>query len=226
MNFSAPFQVIGQVDDYLVENVCNQIKIINDEYYNYIDHDSKSGNTSWMRLDFAPNNVQHERERPLFTAGLELVKHAIEKFNLDDLSSFSISMLKPKETLEEHTDSRLIHRLTNRYIIPLLDEGESYNYWLVDGVQQRHYLKRGQLFRVNNAIIHSAVNCSNSERFNVLIDTFSSRLKSKFGKSIDLAAPLSKEGHTFTVARKAVNRNDKKIHLLMEKLKTDPNFRI
>lgn len=226
MNFSTPYHVYGQVDDDLVDNVCTEIKKINDEYFNYVDHDSKTGNKSWLRLDFAPDSVQHERERPLFEAGLKLVQCALKKYNLDELSSFSVSMLKPGEVLEEHTDSRLIHRLTNRYIIPLIDGGGSYNYWVVNGVQVKHYLKRGELFRVNNAIIHSAVNSGDIERYNVLIDTFSSRLKDKFGKSIDLAAPMSKEGHIFSQARRAVNRNDKKIHKWMEKLKTDPNFRI
>lgn len=226
MNFSAPYHVYGKVDDTLVEAVCSEIKKINDEYFNYVDHDSKTGNKSWLRLDFAPDSVQHERERPLFEAGLKLVTHSLQKFGLDELSSFSVSMLKPEEVLEEHTDSRLIHRLTNRYIIPLIDGGGSYNYWVVDGVKVKHYLKRGELFRVNNAILHSAVNSGGIERYNILIDTFSNRLKDKFAKSIDLAAPMSKEGHTFTHARRAVNRNDKKIHLLMEKLKTDRNFRI
>lgn len=226
MNFSAPFQILGQADDGLVENVCAEIKRINDEYYNYVDYDSKSGNASWHRLDFMPTGCQHERERPLFEAGLRLVNQVLEKFRLDDLSSFSVSMLKPHEILEEHTDSRLIHRLTNRYIIPLIDDGDSYNYWVVNGVRVKHYLKRGQVFRVNNAIIHSAVNGGGFERYNILIDTFSARLKAKFQTSIDLNAPMSKEGHNFSVARKAHNTNDKKIPLLMEKLKTDPNFRI
>lgn len=226
MNFSAPYQILGQADDDLVENVCSEIKRINDEYYNYVDYDSKSGNASWHRLDFMPTGCQHERERPLFEAGLRLVNQVLEKFQLDDLSSFSVSMLKPHEILEEHTDSRLIHRLTNRYIIPLIDDGDSYNYWVVNGARVKHYLKRGQVFRVNNAIIHSAVNGGGVERYNILIDTFSARLKAKFQTSIDLNAPMSKEGHNFSVARKAHNTNDKKIPLLMEKLKTDPNFRI
>lgn len=226
MNFSAPYQVLGQADSGLVETVCSEIQKMNDEYYNYVDYDSKSGNPSWHRLDFTLDGYQHERERALYEATKSLVQDTVGKFQLDELSSFSVSMLKPNEILEEHTDSRLIHRLTNRYIIPLIDGGGSYNYWVVNGQRVKYYLKRGEVFRVNNAIIHSAVNSGNIERYNILIDTFSTRLRSKFRTSIDLNAPMSREGHNFSVARKAHNSNDKKIPLLMEKLRTDPNFRI
>lgn len=226
MNFSAPYQILGQADDGLCDQVCRMIDEMNDEYYNYVDYDSKSGNPSWHRLDFTLSGYQNEREKNLYEYTKQLVEHTVQKFNLDELSSFSISMLKPHEVLEEHTDSRLIHRLTNRYIIPLIDGGDSYNYWVVQGQKVKLPLKRGQVFRVNNAIIHSAVNSGPVERYNVLIDTFSSRLRSKFHTSIDLNAPMSKEGHNFSVARKAHNTNDKKIPLLMEKLRTDPNFRI
>lgn len=226
MNFSEPYHVLGTLDDQLVENVCIEIQKMNDEFFNYIDNDTKTGAPSWHRLDFAPDSVQHEREKSIHAAGIALVNHAVEKFNLDEVSSFSVSMLKPRQVLEEHTDSRLIHRLTNRYIIPLIDGGGSYNYWIVGGKQVKHYLKRGEIFRVNNAVIHSAVNVGEIERYNILIDTFAVRLKEKFKRSIDLAAPMSKEGHIFSLARKAVNKNDKKIHQLTEKAKLDPNFRI
>jgi hypothetical protein len=92
----------------------------------------------------------------------------------------------------------------------LVDCGSSYNYWLVGPQKEKvyHYLKKGELFRVNNAIIHAAVNVGDMERFNLLIDTFDVRLKEKFGRSIDLAAPMSKEGFTFSVKRKSHNKYD------------------
>lgn len=216
MNFNRPYQIIGNADLELVEKLNSEINQLTDEYYNYTDVDSVTKQTSWVRLDFDYKKVQHERETAVWQAGVNLVNHMTTKYQIDNVSSFSISMLKPNQTLEEHTDSRLVHRLTNRYIIPLIDAGDSYNYWYVGPEKKKvvHYLKKGEMFRVNNAIIHAAVNTGNIARYNLLIDTFPTRLIKKFGSSIDLAAPLSKEGHIFSSKRNSNNKNDHRIHSL------------
>lgn len=230
MNFSKPFQIIGQADMDLVDKLNQEISKITDEYYNYSDVDSVTKQTSWVRLDFDYRKPQFERENDIWNAGVNLIKDSVQRYNIDTVSSFSISMLKPNQILEEHTDSRLVHRLTNRYIIPLYDTGDSYNYWYVGPEKKKviHYLKKGEMFRVNNAIIHAAVNTGNMARYNLLIDTFSDRLFKKFGTSIDLAAPMSREGYDFSIKRKSNNTNDKKISELLEKMRnnTDKNFRI
>ncbi len=223
MNFNGAFKIIGQADPVLVDNLVAEIGKINDSYYNYTDVDSTSRLTSWVRLDFLPSGVKHEREIGVWTAGNALVNSMVERFNIDSVSSFSVSLIKPNQILEEHTDGRLIHRITNRYIIPLVNSGTSYNYWLYGPKNEKvvHYLKKGEMFRVNNAIIHAAVNGGGEDRYNLLIDTFSTRLNKKFGNSIDLPIPLSKNTHDFSVRRMANNTNDTNINK-MKSLMTEP----
>jgi hypothetical protein len=225
MNFSRPYQIIGNADSDLVEKLNTEINKISDDYYNYTDVDSVTKQTSWVRLDFDYKKVQHPRETAIWQSGVTLINDLIEKYQIDNVSSFSISMLKPNQTLEEHTDSRLVHRLTNRYIVPLIDAGDSYNYWYVGPEKKKviHYLKKGELFRVNNAIIHAAVNTGNIARYNLLIDTFPSRLIKKFGSSIDLAAPLSREGYNFSTKRQSNNTNDQRLNGLAQSMMDQKN---
>ena len=49
----------------------------------------------------------------------------------------------------------------------------------------------GNVYRVNNAIIHSALNLENAERFNLLIDCWEPRLKAKFKGHPDLMKSLA-----------------------------------
>jgi hypothetical protein len=228
MNFSRPYQIIGTADMVLIDILNQEINKITDDYYNYTDIDSVSKQTSWVRLDFDYKKVQHERENGVWQAGVNLINEFHSRHSIDNVSSFSISMLKPNQTLEEHTDSRLVHRLTNRYIIPLIDAGDSYNYWYTGADRKKvvHYLKKGEMFRVNNAIIHAAVNTGNISRYNLLIDTFSTRLIKKFGSSIDLAAPLSKEGHIFSTKRNSNNKNDHRIHGMTKSMLDPKNAQI
>jgi hypothetical protein len=99
-------------------------------------------------------------------------------------------MLKPNQVLAEHTDGRFIHRITNRYLVPLTDSDVNYNYGYINGEKVIYPLKLGNVYRVNNAIIHSALNLENRERFNLLIDTWDPRLKAKFKDHKDLFAAM------------------------------------
>ena len=206
-----------------------EINKITDDYYNYTDVDSVTKQTSWVRLDFDFRKPQLDRETALWQAGVNLINEMQTRHFIDNISSFSVSMLKPNQILEEHTDSRLVHRLTNRYIIPLIDAGNSYNYWYYGPEQEKviHYLKKGEMFRVNNAVTHAAVNTGDIARYNLLIDTFPTRLIKKFGSSIDLAAPLSKAGGIFSRKRNSNNRNDQRIDSIRKNMKdsTDTQFR-
>jgi hypothetical protein len=56
----------------------------------------------------------------------------------------------------------------------------NYNYGYYNNEKVIYPLKFGNIYRINNAIIHSALNLEDTERYNILIDTFDARLKTKF----------------------------------------------
>ena len=63
-------------------------------------------------------------------------------------------------------------------------------------------LKFGNVYRVNNAIIHSALNLENAERFNILIDTWDLRLKEKFKDHPDLMSALTVLGVNYNFEKR------------------------
>jgi hypothetical protein len=207
MNFNAAYQILGRSNETLLQRVVDEINRLTDTDYNYQDFDSKTGDKSWLRLDFmtAPTD---EKYLPLYSATKQLVDDIAETNKLDPVTSFSISTLKPKQVLEEHTDGRFIHRITNRYLVPLTHSDVNYNYGYYNNEKVIYPLKFGNIYRINNAIVHSAVNLEDTERYNILIDTFETRLKDKFEKFTDIMAPLSDEGFRFSKARGSLNKHD------------------
>lgn len=211
MNFKEAYQIVGTADNTLLMDLINEIKILNDEDFNYQDFDSKTGDKSWLRLDFM-EEPKEDKYKNIYLASKKLVYDAVATYGLDPVTSFSISMLKPKQVLEEHTDGRFKHRITNRYLIPLSDSNKNYNYGYINGEKIVYKLELGKIYRINNAIIHSAVNEEDAERYNILIDTFERRLQDKFKRFIDIMAPLSDEGYRFSKARGSFNKNDQILH--------------
>lgn len=190
MNFNTAYEITGTIPEKLLNAVNTQIeKTLADADYNYQDRDVDNKKLSWMRLDFmkAPED---ERLDPLYQSILKVINHIIDNYNIDPLNSVSVSMLKPNQVLAEHTDGRFIHRITNRYLVPLTRSDVNYMYGYVNGEKVQWNIEFGKVYRINNAIIHSAINAENKERYNLLIDTWDPRLKAKFKDHKDLFAAM------------------------------------
>jgi hypothetical protein len=138
-----------------------------------------------------------QKYMPLYTSILAVINYITENYKIDPLNSVSVSMLKPKQILAEHTDGRFLHRLTNRYLVPLTHSDVNYNYGYINGEKVIYPLKFGNVYRVNNAIVHSAINNEDVERYNLLIDTWEPRLKAKFKDHPDLMAAMVVLGVNF-----------------------------
>ena len=191
MNFNAAYQIIGTVPGPLLNAVNEQIAIaLTDDDYNYKDRDLINKEHSWLRLDFM-KPPSEERRMNLYSAILLVIEHIQQTYHVDPLNSVSVSMLKPKQVLDEHTDGRFLHRITNRYLVPLTHSDVNYNYGYYDNQKIIYPLKFGNIYRINNAIIHSALNLEDTERYNILIDTFDARLKAKFNNHPDRLAALT-----------------------------------
>lgn len=190
MNFSTAYEITGTVPAELLNAVNKEIdNTLSDRDYNYQDRDVDNKQLSWMRLDFMKPPADPAR-MPLYNSILGVINHITKNYKIDPLNSVSVSMLKPKQVLAEHTDGRFLHRITNRYLVPLTHSDVNYNYGYVNGEKVIYPLKFGNVYRVNNAIIHSAINNENADRYNLLIDTWEPRLKAKFKDHPDLMAAM------------------------------------
>lgn len=190
MNFSTAYEITGTVPAKLLNAVNKEIdNALSDRDYNYQDRDVNNKQLSWMRLDFM-KPPENPARMPLYNSILGVINHITKNYNIDPLNSVSVSMLKPKQVLAEHTDGRFLHRITNRYLVPLTHSDVNYNYGYVNGEKVIYPLKFGNVYRVNNAIIHSAINNEDADRYNLLIDTWEPRLKAKFKDHPDLMAAM------------------------------------
>ena len=191
MNFKSAYEITGTVPVELLNSVNDNIKsTLGDRDFNYQDRDVDSKELSWMRLDFMRPPAD-ARLAPLYQSILKVINHIRDNTNIDPLNSVSVSMLKPLQVLAEHTDGRFIHRITDRYLVPLMQSDVNYNYGYYNNEKVIYPLEFGNVYRVNNAIIHSALNLENAERFNLLIDCWEPRLKAKFKGHPDLMKSLA-----------------------------------
>ena len=206
MNFDTAYEILGDVPKELIDEVNKHIGLtLSDADYNYKDRDVQSKEYSWLRKDFMAPPSEPEL-MPLYEAILAVINYIRDNFKIDPLNSVSVSMLKPKQVLAEHTDGRFLHRITNRYLVPLMDSKVNYMYGYVNGEKVQWNIEFGKVYRINNAIIHSAINNEDAERFNILIDTFDSRLKAKFNNHPDKMAALTVLGVNFESERRLMVR--------------------
>ena len=190
MNFDTAYEITGTVPEELLAAVTDQIeKTLADADYNYQDRDVENRRLSWMRLDFMKPPEDPDKQ-PLYESILAVINHIIDNYDIDPLNSVSVSMLKPRQVLAEHTDGRFIHRITNRYLVPLTKSDVNYMYGYVNKEKVQWVLEYGKVYRINNAIIHSAINAEDRERYTLLIDTWDPRLKAKFKDHKDLFAAM------------------------------------
>lgn len=191
MYFNAAYQIICSVPSELLEKVNTEIKkTLTEEFYTYQDFDAETKGLSWIRVDFMQKPAD-ERLIPLYNSIQDVINHLKNSAVISTLNSVSLSLLKPKQVLAEHTDGRFIHRITDRYLVPLMASKVNYNYGYFNDEKVIYPLEYGKIYRVNNAIIHSALNLEDEDRYNILIDTFDSRLKEKFGNHPDLFSGLT-----------------------------------
>lgn len=194
MNFNNAYEILTTVPRELISAVNDHITT-HTSYsdFNYKDKDTTTKEDSWFRMDFMKPPTK-EHLVPLYKSIMDLVNFISNSTNIDPVNSVSLSMLRPKQVLAEHTDGRFIHRITNRYLVPLTDSAVNYNYGYYKEEKIIYPLKCGNVYRINNAIVHSAINLENEDRYNLLIDCFDHRLRDKFKDHPDLFHSLTMIG--------------------------------
>lgn len=185
MYFNAAYDDMGTIPIELLESAASTVTQVSDKDYSYRDYNVTDIKESWLRIDFTKPPEQINLIG-MYNAFKAIALFIINKHNLEPISSMSLSQLRPQQVLDEHIDGRLIHKLTNRYLIPLSASNKNYNYGYFANKKVMYPLVYGRFYRINNSIIHSALNLENTERYNILIDTMDARLKNKFKNHPDL----------------------------------------
>lgn len=110
------------------------------------------------------------------------------------LCAWSLSRINPGTRLSDHTDGILRFRFCDRYIIPLSNNSRSYNYYKEGEREVRVHFKIGGVYRLNNLVMHGAVNDGDEPRDNLLLDVIEERVWHKYKHHPDMYALISPGG--------------------------------
>lgn len=190
MYFDAAYQDLGEVPTELMTPAVQALAQLTDDDYTYRDYNVQDVKESWLRIDFAREPTV-DRLKPLYFGFRGIAEHVVATHDLPPVSTVSLSQLRPLQVLEEHVDGKLIHKLTDRYLVPLSRSDKNYNYGLFKDEKVVYPLRYGHVYRINNSIVHSALNLENDERHNLLIDVMDARLRLKFANHPDLFRSLN-----------------------------------
>lgn len=190
MYFDAAYQDMGEVPAELMTPAVRALAQLTDDDYTYRDYNVKDVRESWLRIDFAREPIVN-RLKPLYFGFRAVADHVVATFNLPPISTISLSQLRPLQVLEEHVDGRFIHKITDRYLVPLSHSDKNYNYGIFKDEKVVYPLRYGRVYRINNSIVHSALNLENEDRHNLLIDVMDNRLRAKFSNHPDLFRSLN-----------------------------------
>lgn len=190
MFFDGAYRDMGVVPEHLMQAAVTAINGVDEDDYTYRDYNVQELKESWLRIDFA-RPPEQPNLLPLYNGFQGIAQYVVDSYNLKSISNVSLSRLKPLQVLEEHVDGRFIHKLTDRYLVPLSRSDKNYNYGYYQRQKVEFKLQYGHVYRINNSIIHSALNLENDDRYNLLIDVIDPRVWAKFANHPDLYRSLN-----------------------------------
>jgi hypothetical protein len=182
MFFPGYYQLIGQVDKTLLEQVNSNIEIFEQKKaYNF-----KHG--EWLRLDSYYNPENYKLED---IAGSEIINKVTAMFPEDELFGWSVSYLKGKSEVVDHTDRMMFHRLAKRVIVVINDVPDVLNWhWASDKVRVNYLLEYGNVYRLNTSITHGLKNNNTNNRRAIYFDMMPKRLYNKFKSHRDIVSVI------------------------------------
>lgn len=182
MFFPGYYQLMGQVDKTLLEQVNANIEVFEQKNaYNF-----KHG--EWLRLDSYHNPENYKLED---IAGSEIINTVTAIFPEDVLFGWSVSYLKSKSEVVDHTDRMMFHRLAKRVIVLVNDVPDVLNWhWFSKDTRVNYLLEYGNVYRLNTSITHGLKNNNSNNRRAIYFDMMPKRLYNKFKSHQDIVSVI------------------------------------
>jgi hypothetical protein len=182
MFFSGYYQLIGQVNKTLLEQVNSNIELFEQKQaYNF-----KHG--EWLRLDSYHNPENYKLED---IAGTEIINAVTAMFPEDELFGWSVSYLKGKSEVVDHTDRMMFHRMAKRVIVLVNDVPDVLNWhWATSNMKVNYLLEYGNVYRLNTSITHGLKNNNINNRRAIYFDMMPKRLYNKFKSHQDIVSVI------------------------------------
>ena len=182
MFFPGYYQLIGQVDKTLLEQVNSNIEIFEEKQAYNFQHGE------WLRLDSYHNPENYKLED---IAGSEIINAVTAMFPEDELFGWSISYLKGKSEVVDHTDRMMFHRMAKRVIVLVNDVPDVLNWhWFSKDTRVNYLLEYGNVYRLNTSITHGLKNNNSNNRRAIYFDMMPKRLYDKFKSHQDIVSVI------------------------------------
>jgi hypothetical protein len=182
MFFPGYYQLIGQVDKTLLEQVNSNIEIFEEKQAYNFQHGE------WLRLDSYHNPENYKLED---IAGSEIINAVTAMFPEDELFGWSISYLKGKSEVVDHTDRMMFHRMAKRVIVLVNDVPDVLNWhWFSKDTRVNYLLEYGNVYRLNTSITHGLKNNNSNNRRAIYFDMMPKRLHDKFKSHQDIVSVI------------------------------------
>ena len=182
MFFPGYYQLIGQVDKTLLEQVNSNIEIFEEKQAYNFQHGE------WLRLDSYHNPENYKLED---IVGSEIINAVTSMFPEDELFGWSISYLKGKSEVVDHTDRMMFHRMAKRVIVLVNDVPDVLNWhWFSKDTRVNYLLEYGNVYRLNTSITHGLKNNNSNNRRAIYFDMMPKRLYDKFKSHQDIVSVI------------------------------------
>jgi hypothetical protein len=117
-------------------------------------------------------SVRRYQDRPLFAEVSELIATSLQpKFPQCDVMRVQLAELPPGDVIKPHRDVGILSVIHRLHVPIVTDEGV---HFMIAG--KDFFLAEGELYDLNNAVIHSVENRSNVMRVHLLVDMLPHRV--------------------------------------------------
>lgn len=177
MYFDGIIKYLGDVDETLLSPINQILKEYNESDWDNPAFIRRDYNLTYSRLIefpwFVSNNHDTYSDRDLNL--LKLCEPIINMIRERYYPKYirvrgEIATIVPGTQISYHMDENNFHKLSHRIHVPLLTNSENFNIWKINDEDVEIHLEYGKIYEINNRIIHSAVNRSDTHRTHLIID--------------------------------------------------------
>lgn len=191
MHFFGTCQRVAKIDDELIERAYQlAISLDPTETFTYQDTNVATGRSSWWRAD---SWLKGEDKWTPGIRKLEPIAREVAAAIQADWSRgpsvrmtyFNLSVITPREYIDEHSDPKLLNKLSYRILVPLNPKLVFKYHHNFNGRKVYSEISRGHAYHFNNNDIHAAYNESDEYRYAFMYDFTEERLYEKFASTPD-----------------------------------------
>lgn len=193
MHFFGTVERLVAIPDDVLDRALARVQGLRAEDFKYRDTNTRTQASSWWRTDGwlkADRGPVLNSLMPMVEEVGGLIMDHWPRAEKVLLSYFNVSVITPREYIDEHVDPKLCNKLSYRVLVPLNRDIPFRYHWLVRDRKVFGEIRRGHAWHFNNNTVHAAYNASDEMRYALMFDFSEERLFRKFSGRADWTRSL------------------------------------